>query len=316
MRCLCLRQEPGSVASSAPTGSQMSHAAGDDLEPGEPVLPGQDGGRPAAAPPGPSGRDRERAGGPGSAPRSHRAPGPHPRSRAGQPPPAPPPPPAGTHPHPPHATPGPTKPLVGGSVGHIQTGPTLSFPRRLLQPGGAAGRRPGPVQVIQSDVASGDAFVTSVRRIVTHTLAQTGAGSIVVMHLTGGTPPHLPRTPCRRSWLGSTREGRAAPPLDPAGQRHRLSFWASGLPKASLHPAEWSRRTGRGRLPRRRGRTAQSGDTTGRRGRSPRVGTGSRRRQTQAGQVEDTKKAHEHGLTNRRASVGARIRGSSWRTAG
>src|SRR6266536_2464194 len=36
---------------------------------------------------------------------------------------------------------------------------------------------PTGVRVIQYDVASGDAFGTSVRRIVTHTLAQTRAGS-------------------------------------------------------------------------------------------------------------------------------------------
>jgi len=50
---------------------------------------------------------------------------------------------------------------------------------------------PTGVRVIQYDVASGDAFGTSVRRIVTHTLAQTRAGSIVVMHITGGNTAPL-----------------------------------------------------------------------------------------------------------------------------
>jgi peptidoglycan-N-acetylglucosamine deacetylase len=42
------------------------------------------------------------------------------------------------------------------------------------------------VQVIQYDVASGDAFGTSVATIVRHTLTQTRAGSIVVLHITDG----------------------------------------------------------------------------------------------------------------------------------
>jgi peptidoglycan-N-acetylglucosamine deacetylase len=50
---------------------------------------------------------------------------------------------------------------------------------------------PTHVQVIQYDVASGDAFGTSTRRIVTHTLAHTRAGSIVVMHITGGNTAPL-----------------------------------------------------------------------------------------------------------------------------
>jgi peptidoglycan-N-acetylglucosamine deacetylase len=45
---------------------------------------------------------------------------------------------------------------------------------------------PAHVQVIQYDVASGDAFGTSVGAIVSHTLAQARGGSIVVMHVTGG----------------------------------------------------------------------------------------------------------------------------------
>ena len=50
---------------------------------------------------------------------------------------------------------------------------------------------PTHVQVIQYDVASGDAFGTSVRSIVTHTLTHTRAGSIVVMHITGGNTAPL-----------------------------------------------------------------------------------------------------------------------------
>jgi len=45
---------------------------------------------------------------------------------------------------------------------------------------------PTHVQVIQYDVASGDAFGTSVETIVRHTLAHTRGGSIVVLHVTDG----------------------------------------------------------------------------------------------------------------------------------
>jgi peptidoglycan/xylan/chitin deacetylase (PgdA/CDA1 family) len=48
------------------------------------------------------------------------------------------------------------------------------------------------VQVIQHDVASGDAFGTSVETIVRHTLTQTRAGSIVVLHITDGDTAPLP----------------------------------------------------------------------------------------------------------------------------
>jgi peptidoglycan/xylan/chitin deacetylase (PgdA/CDA1 family) len=40
--------------------------------------------------------------------------------------------------------------------------------------------------VLSRSRGHGDAFGTSVGRIVTHTLAHTRAGSIVVMHITGG----------------------------------------------------------------------------------------------------------------------------------
>ena len=50
---------------------------------------------------------------------------------------------------------------------------------------------PTGVVVIQYDVASGDAFGTSVNAIVSQTLQQTMNGSIVVMHLTGGNTAPL-----------------------------------------------------------------------------------------------------------------------------
>ncbi len=45
---------------------------------------------------------------------------------------------------------------------------------------------PSGVQVVQYDVASGDAFATSAAAVVAHTLAVARAGSIVVLHITGG----------------------------------------------------------------------------------------------------------------------------------
>lgn len=78
-------------------------------------------------------------------------------------------------------------------------------PTRLFRfPGGCYGSaglraaKTANVQVVQYDVASGDAFGTSVRRIVAHTLDSTRDGSIIVMHITGGntaplTPLALPK---------------------------------------------------------------------------------------------------------------------------
>ena len=68
-----------------------------------------------------------------------------------------------------------------------------SHPTRLFRfPGGCyttaalqAAARAG-VEVVQYDVASGDAFGQSVNRIVRHTLSSVRNGSIVVMHITGG----------------------------------------------------------------------------------------------------------------------------------
>ena len=45
--------------------------------------------------------------------------------------------------------------------------------------------------VVQYDVASGDAFGTSVKAIVANVLEHTQNGSIVVMHLTGGNTAPL-----------------------------------------------------------------------------------------------------------------------------
>ena len=51
--------------------------------------------------------------------------------------------------------------------------------------------RPARVQVIQYDVASGDAFGTSEKHIVGHTLSSVRNGSIVVLHITGDTTAPL-----------------------------------------------------------------------------------------------------------------------------
>jgi len=50
---------------------------------------------------------------------------------------------------------------------------------------------PTGVQVISYDVASGDAFGTSVRGIIDHTLAAVRPGSIVVFHINGGNTAPL-----------------------------------------------------------------------------------------------------------------------------
>ena len=60
------------------------------------------------------------------------------------------------------------------------------FPGGCYDRAALAAIAPTHVQVIQYDVASGDAFGTSVEAIVRHTLAHTRAGSIVVMHITDG----------------------------------------------------------------------------------------------------------------------------------
>ncbi|HSV67264.1 MAG TPA: polysaccharide deacetylase family protein [Mycobacteriales bacterium] len=52
---------------------------------------------------------------------------------------------------------------------------------------------PTGVRVVQYDVASGDAFGTSVSAIVRHTLTAATAGSIIVMHITLANAPLTPR---------------------------------------------------------------------------------------------------------------------------
>jgi peptidoglycan-N-acetylglucosamine deacetylase len=77
---------------------------------------------------------------------------------------------------------------LGGAAASLHAAPDALLPL----PGGCFDRAalraiaPTGVRVIQYDVASGDAFGTSVERIVRHTLTQARAGSIVVLHITGG----------------------------------------------------------------------------------------------------------------------------------
>ena len=60
------------------------------------------------------------------------------------------------------------------------------FPGGCYDGAALAAVAPAGVQVVQYDVASGDAFATSASAVVRHTLEAAGPGSIVVMHLTGG----------------------------------------------------------------------------------------------------------------------------------
>ncbi|MDQ6747940.1 MAG: polysaccharide deacetylase family protein [Candidatus Dormibacteraeota bacterium] len=60
------------------------------------------------------------------------------------------------------------------------------FPGGCYDPAAMAAVRPTGVQVIQYDVASGDAFETRPAAIISHTTASVKSGSIVVMHITGG----------------------------------------------------------------------------------------------------------------------------------
>jgi peptidoglycan/xylan/chitin deacetylase (PgdA/CDA1 family) len=52
---------------------------------------------------------------------------------------------------------------------------------------------PTGVTLVQYDVASGDAFGTSVSAIVQHTLAAAANGSIIVMHITLANAPLTPQ---------------------------------------------------------------------------------------------------------------------------
>jgi len=69
--------------------------------------------------------------------------------------------------------------------------PYFRFPGGCYDATALAAIRGTGVTVIQYDVASGDAFGTSVNAIVRGTLAQVTNGSIVVMHLTGGNTAPL-----------------------------------------------------------------------------------------------------------------------------
>lgn len=67
------------------------------------------------------------------------------------------------------------------------------FPGGCFDRSGLAAAAASHVQVVQYDVASGDAFGRSVQAIVDHTLSSVRNGSIVVMHITGGnTAPLTP----------------------------------------------------------------------------------------------------------------------------
>jgi peptidoglycan/xylan/chitin deacetylase (PgdA/CDA1 family) len=71
------------------------------------------------------------------------------------------------------------------------------FPGGCFDRFGLAAAAAAHVQVVQYDVASGDAFGRSVHVIVEHTLSSVRNGSIVVLHITGGntaplTPQALP----------------------------------------------------------------------------------------------------------------------------
>jgi len=69
--------------------------------------------------------------------------------------------------------------------------PYFRFPGGCYDQAALDAIAPTGVKVVQYDVASGDAFGTSVDAIVEQTLRQTTNGSIVVMHLTGGNTAPL-----------------------------------------------------------------------------------------------------------------------------
>jgi len=69
--------------------------------------------------------------------------------------------------------------------------PFFRFPGDCYDRTALAAIAPAHVVVIGVDVASGDAFGTSVRAIVDTVLAQAHNGSIVVMHVTGGNTAPL-----------------------------------------------------------------------------------------------------------------------------
>jgi peptidoglycan-N-acetylglucosamine deacetylase len=69
--------------------------------------------------------------------------------------------------------------------------PYFRFPGGCYDDAALRAVAPTGVTVVQYDVASGDAFGTSVRAIVSNTLASTRNGSIIVMHITGGNTAPL-----------------------------------------------------------------------------------------------------------------------------
>ena len=69
--------------------------------------------------------------------------------------------------------------------------PYFRFPGGCYDGAALAAVAPTGVTVVQYDVASGDAFGTSVRAIVSHTLRAARNGSIVVLHVTGGNTAPL-----------------------------------------------------------------------------------------------------------------------------
>jgi peptidoglycan/xylan/chitin deacetylase (PgdA/CDA1 family) len=106
--------------------------------------------------------------------------------------------------------------------------PYFRFPGGCYNAAALRAIAPTGVSVVQYDVASGDAFGTSVYAIVAHTLALAGDGSIIVMHLTLAnaplTPLALPRIVAGLRARGITLvklsdllAGRAAGAAGPAG---------------------------------------------------------------------------------------------------
>jgi peptidoglycan/xylan/chitin deacetylase (PgdA/CDA1 family) len=69
--------------------------------------------------------------------------------------------------------------------------PYFRFPGGCYDDAALHAIAPTGVTVIQYDLASGDAFGTSVRAIVNNVLANTHNGSIIVMHITGGNTAPL-----------------------------------------------------------------------------------------------------------------------------
>jgi peptidoglycan/xylan/chitin deacetylase (PgdA/CDA1 family) len=69
--------------------------------------------------------------------------------------------------------------------------PYFRFPGGCYDDAALHAIAPAGVTVIQYDLASGDAFGTSVRAIVNNVLANTRNGSIIVMHITGGNTAPL-----------------------------------------------------------------------------------------------------------------------------